>query len=267
MGGNGWISLHRKIQQHWLWENDKPFDKRSAWIDILLLANHQPNKVYFNNEILKVGVGEHITSEVKLAKRWGWSRTKVRNFLKLLKQDDMIEVHKKDKKRTRLKVLNYRDYQNSKNNKETTEKQQKNNKETRGKQEENINNNDNNENNDNNDNKNNNICNSLDRVRKDNGYYKYPEGYEEIYDIYPYSRGNKGKGWRKWKATRNRKVSQDKLLKATKNYAKYVEVEGKEEKYVKHIATFFGPDEHWRDYLEYEPKDQTQVEDDMEVVY
>ena len=264
MGGNGWISLHRKIQQHWLWENDKPFDKRSAWIDILLLANHQPNKVYFNNEILKVGVGEHITSEVKLAKRWGWSRTKVRNFLKLLKQDDMIEVHKKDKKRTRLKVLNYRDYQNSKNNKETTEKQQKNNKETRGKQEENINNNDNNENNDN---KNNNICNSLDRVRKNNGYYKYPEGYEEIYDIYPYSRGNKGKGWRKWKATRNRKVSQDKLLKATKNYAKYVEVEGKEEKYVKHIATFFGPDEHWRDYLEYEPKDQTQVEDDMEVVY
>lgn len=123
IAGNGWISVHRKIQNHWIWKTNKPFDKRSAWIDILLLVNHEPGKIYFNNEVVEVDRGEHITSEVKLADRWGWSRTKVRNFLELLEQDKMIKNIKENGKRTRVRVLNYKQYQISKNRGETGEKQ------------------------------------------------------------------------------------------------------------------------------------------------
>ncbi|MFP4662690.1 MAG: hypothetical protein ACLFPF_10890 [Halanaerobiales bacterium] len=155
---SGYIGLYRSLQKHWLWKSEKPFDKRSAWIDILLLVNHKPGKIYFNNEIVPVDRGEHITSEVKLAERWGWSRTKVRNFLNLLEQDDMIENIKENNKRTRLRVLNYGDYQDLKNCKKTGGEQGKNNRKTGGEQGENTNKNDNNDNNVKNDNNINTSC-------------------------------------------------------------------------------------------------------------
>ena len=172
MATKGWISVHRKIQNHWVWETEKPFDKRSAWIDILLMVNHKPGKVFFNNEIVEVDTGERITSEVKLAKKWGWSRTKVRTFLKLLEQDDMIENIKENGKRTRLKVLNYSKYQGLENSKKTEKKQGENNTKTRAKQERNTNNNDNNKNNDNNDNK--------DKNKPSVPYQKIKEIYNDI---------------------------------------------------------------------------------------
>jgi DNA-binding transcriptional regulator GbsR (MarR family) len=172
MATKGWISVHRKIQNHWVWETEKPFDKRSAWIDILLMVNHKPGKVFFNNEIVEVDTGERITSEVKLAKKWGWSRTKVRTFLKLLEQDDMIENIKENGKRTRLKVLNYSNYQGLENSKKTEKKQGENNTKTRAKQERNTNNNDNNKNNDNNDNK--------DKNKPSVPYQKIKKLYNEI---------------------------------------------------------------------------------------
>jgi hypothetical protein len=145
----GWIKLHRTLQLHWLWNTEKPFDKRSAWIDLLLLANHEDGKTLFDNELVVVKRGEHITSEVKLAERWGWSRTKVRNFLNLLQKDGMIENIKEDKKRTRIRIVNYSIYQNSEDNKKTSEnttKEQEENKgRTRGEQEENTNKNDKND--------------------------------------------------------------------------------------------------------------------------
>ena len=118
---NGWIKLHRKIKDNWLWENDKPFDKRSAWIDILLMVNHEKNKILFDNELIEVKPGERITSERKLADRWGWSRTKVRNFLELLEKDDMIKVEKTTKK-TSLKVVNWEKYQKEETGEKTTKK-------------------------------------------------------------------------------------------------------------------------------------------------
>ena len=104
----GWISVHRKIMNHWLWE-EKPFDKRSAWVDLLLLANHQDNKFLLGNELVEVKTGSFITSQSKLMNRWGWGNTKVRNFLKLLKEDGMINYHGKNY--TVIEILNYKNYQ------------------------------------------------------------------------------------------------------------------------------------------------------------
>ena len=126
MPANGWIKLHRKIKDNILWQ-DKPFSKGQAWVDILLDVNHSENKILLGNEAITVEVGEKITSIRKLCERWGWSNTKVKNFLELLVDEEMIE-YKSDTKKTRLKVLNYGDYQHSdkcKNDAKATQERRK----------------------------------------------------------------------------------------------------------------------------------------------
>lgn len=165
MAKQGWISLHRSIQDNWVWD-EKPYSKGQAWIDILLLANHQNNKFLLGNQLVEVTIGSFITSELKLAERWDWGRTKVRNFLKLLEIDGMI-VKTTDTKKTTIKVVKYKQYQQlepldsntknpPKNNGRTTDEQRANNERTTDEQRANTNNNDNNANtvnNENNDNK------------------------------------------------------------------------------------------------------------------
>ncbi len=109
MAAEGWIKLHRPIQDHWLWE-DKPFSKGQAWIDLLILANHADNKFLLGNELILVERGSFITSEYKLSERWGWPKSKVRRFLELLEKDGMIEK-KSNQKRTTINIENYSVYQ------------------------------------------------------------------------------------------------------------------------------------------------------------
>lgn len=88
----GWIKLDRSITEHWLWTPREPFDKRSAWIDLLLMANHEDFKTERKGHIVHRKRGEVNTSVIYLAERWGWSRNKVYRFLELLKEDKMIHT-------------------------------------------------------------------------------------------------------------------------------------------------------------------------------
>jgi len=141
----GYIKLYRDIQTHWLWE-DKPFSKGQAWIDLLLTANHEEAQTIIGNEIITIERGCLITSEVKLAERWGWSRTKVRDFLSMLIREQMIDK-KSDNKKTWIKVLNYDIWQNSETAKKQQIEQQKDSEKTAEKHQKNTNNNNKNNNN------------------------------------------------------------------------------------------------------------------------
>lgn len=116
----GWISIHRKIQDNLIW-NDKPFNRGAAWIDLLLLANHEDRQVLFNGNAIQVKRGEKITSLRQLSERWGWSRGKTKKFLNLLKDENMIEF-KTDHQKTTYKIINYNVYQNEDLDKRATEK-------------------------------------------------------------------------------------------------------------------------------------------------
>lgn len=117
----GYIKLYRKIRDSCIWHEKEPFDKRSAWIDLILSANHEDKSIMFGNQIILVERGSFITSITKLAEKWHWSRTKTRAFLEVLKQDSMIDTEK-DIRKTTVKVLNYRLYQSRDNTKKTEEK-------------------------------------------------------------------------------------------------------------------------------------------------
>lgn len=119
----GWISIHRKIQDNKIWE-DKPFSRGQAWIDLLLLANHEDNKIIFNGSLVEIKRGEKITSLRKLSERWGWSITKVKKFLNLLSNENMIS-YKSDNKKTTYSIVNYDVYQDNENTKSNTEVTQK----------------------------------------------------------------------------------------------------------------------------------------------
>ena len=67
MKNNGWIKLHRKITDSWIW-NDP--EKLRAWLDILLMVNHEEHEIEFNGEIITIYPGQRLTSLAKLADRW-----------------------------------------------------------------------------------------------------------------------------------------------------------------------------------------------------
>ena len=116
---DGWISLHRKIRESWIWNCNDVYDKRSAWIDLLLMANYQEKEIQYNKQNLIIEKGQTLTSIAKLADRWKWSRHKVALFLDKLEEEKMI-VQVKDNKSTLISIENYEKYQEKMGQKKDT---------------------------------------------------------------------------------------------------------------------------------------------------
>lgn len=124
MAEQGWIKLHRCIRSSWVW-NDKPFNRGSAWMDLIMMVNHEDKKIIFNGNLTEVKRGSCITSIRKLGERWGWSNKKIKLFLDQLKLDEMI-TYESNTKRTLVTIENYSLYQS----KETPKIQQSTTEET-----------------------------------------------------------------------------------------------------------------------------------------
>jgi phage-related minor tail protein len=123
----GYISLHRQIEDNWIWLSE-PFSKGQAWVDLLLLASHSESIFYIRGNKIELKCGEIGWSKEKLASRWKWSRKKVLNFLETLEKEQQI-TQQKLSSIVVLKINNYEKYQkknNKVNNRRTTEEQQKN---------------------------------------------------------------------------------------------------------------------------------------------
>ena len=114
----GYIKLHRELMDHWIW-TEKPYDNGHAWVDLLMLANHQTTKAPYQGEIVEFPKGTVNRSITWLAERWGWSRDKTRRFLRLLESDGMVTVNATTH-RTTVTIENYASFQDQRaTNKET----------------------------------------------------------------------------------------------------------------------------------------------------
>lgn len=123
---SSWIKLFRDINKHWIWQNS---DYLKWWLDILLEVNHAPAKVVINNKIYDCNRGEKLYSLDTWAHRWGTNKSKVRRFLQLLQNDNMI-VLKSETQTTRLIVCKYDTYQDMRHANETQMKHKRNGDET-----------------------------------------------------------------------------------------------------------------------------------------
>ena len=122
----GWIKLHRIIMDHpdWLAE---PFTRAQAWVDLLLLANHKIGHIRKRGILIEVQRGQVGYSEETLAKRWKWSRDKVRRFLGVLGRVGQISrkpVQQNPKLSCLISIVNYEAYQGGDTSNDTTEKHQ-----------------------------------------------------------------------------------------------------------------------------------------------
>ena len=137
----GYISLHRKITDHWLYPGNRkePFTEYEAWLDLLLSVNHSKQKVRIKNQLIECNPGETIRSLKEWGKRWKWSVSKIYRFFKLLEKDEII-VLKSETVTTRITICKWEDYQNSNNAIETQVKRHPNASETTPETNNNVNN-------------------------------------------------------------------------------------------------------------------------------
>jgi len=120
----GWIKLHRKLQDNPLWTSE-PFTKGQAWVDLILLTNHSYSFFYKRGVKIEVDRGQCARSEVELSDRWKWSRSKVRKFINDLEKEQQIKQQKTNVTQI-LTIVNYDEYQK----KEQQSEQQKDTKRT-----------------------------------------------------------------------------------------------------------------------------------------
>lgn len=113
----GFIAIHRKIQDNWIWDDP---ERLKAWLDILLSAQFHDSEVIVNGVLIKVPRGSWFVSQRTLQKRWGWSRTKVFMFLSMLTSEQMVNI-KKTTRGSVIEVLNYDIYQTSDRRKKATD--------------------------------------------------------------------------------------------------------------------------------------------------
>lgn len=147
MANLGYIKLHRQLLECWIWDDEEPFSKGQAWVDLLLLVNHSDKKTSFNGQIITIKRGQRLTSIRKLAERWKWSRKKVSNFLDLLESDEMI-IQERATKATLITIVNYSVYQYSEGDERATKEPLKSHKRATKEPVGNTNNNEKNVNND-----------------------------------------------------------------------------------------------------------------------
>jgi len=95
----GWVKIHRKIREHWIW-SDSNYLK--WWLDLIMLANHKPAKILINSKLVSIDQGMYHTSVEKLSERWSVDRKAVFRFFDLLAEDSMITIKKADRTGQRL---------------------------------------------------------------------------------------------------------------------------------------------------------------------
>ena len=104
------VRLFRSLGESDIWLGEV-FTRGQAWVDLLMKARWKPGHARIRGVRIDLDRGQLAWSEVALAKRWQWSRNRVRRFLKELQEkEEMIELHK-DNSTTIITIKNYDKYQ------------------------------------------------------------------------------------------------------------------------------------------------------------
>ncbi len=111
----GWICLHRRIQQNPLWYRER-FTPGQAWVDLLLSVAYKRHTVQLkrSSAVLVIERGQILTSQARLAELWQWDRKTIRGFLRGLERARMLLIQTTKagpNGYTLLSVLNYDAYQ------------------------------------------------------------------------------------------------------------------------------------------------------------
>lgn len=116
---DGFISISRKITEHWLWQDA---ERLKWWLDLLFMANWKDNKALIGGKLIEVKRGQMFASVRYLQDRWAKrdkkgkvitkpSVHKIINFVTLLEQEKMISRDFREHQNTIITICNYDKYQ------------------------------------------------------------------------------------------------------------------------------------------------------------
>lgn len=142
----GWISLHRKLQEHEIYAD--PYMLK-LWIHCLLKASHKERNQLVGNQVVNLEVGQFITGRKALANEFNKgakdvhiiSESTLWRWLLLFEQLQMLNI-KKTTKYSVVTVVNWCEYQGIEqqmNSKWTADEQQMNSSRTASEQQVNSN--------------------------------------------------------------------------------------------------------------------------------
>jgi hypothetical protein len=82
--GQGFVKWYRSAREHWthFLQQKRPATDHEAFLDLIQEANYTRTSVERDGKIIPINRGQVLTTEDNLAKRWRWSRGKVRRFLR-----------------------------------------------------------------------------------------------------------------------------------------------------------------------------------------
>lgn len=114
---SGWIKLHRKILNHWIYTEPLYF---RAWVYCLLRANHEKKTVMIRGELIEIDRGEFVTSLNNFHKDTELSVQQIRTFFKLLQNDKMIRKNP-TRQATKITICKYDSYNDAQHSKQQTD--------------------------------------------------------------------------------------------------------------------------------------------------
>jgi len=119
---NGWIPLHRKIINHWIY---KDADLLKAWVEILARARYHIDPVteVYEGIVYTLNYAEFIFGRTSWSRRLNIGEQKLRTLIRNLRDEDMIRVSRKYSKFTIYFITNFEKYNQQKNHRGDLENQ------------------------------------------------------------------------------------------------------------------------------------------------
>ena len=108
---SGWIKVHRKLKDHWIWSDPVKFQ---WWLIMLLEVNHKSNKINLGFTIFDVKRGQSAKSLRTWADLFNSNTKTVSMFFSMLESDGMITketIGKGKQSTTLINISNYECYQ------------------------------------------------------------------------------------------------------------------------------------------------------------
>jgi len=102
--------LWRKIQDDEIWLSPEPFNKRDAWIDLLLMTWAKDKDFIIGKKVVRLKAGQIFLSYRFLGTKWHWSKHKIGDYLSLLRDLKKIEFEARPEG-TLITICNWEIYQ------------------------------------------------------------------------------------------------------------------------------------------------------------
>lgn len=105
---DGWILVHRRINEHWIWLNDK---QAYRWIDMIIMAAWKNESIFIRSNPVRMERGQIVTTIRALARRWKTNIRVVSSFIKVLEDAGMITCDRSSHLWIIITLVNYNKYQ------------------------------------------------------------------------------------------------------------------------------------------------------------